>query len=85
MTRTVDASTRACVEHLDRGPLDRREIAAMIARDIPPAVRTSTSASGSPPWSLTSWTPPPRGSCCTPRTGCSGWVGRRSATQSIRI
>ncbi|ULE31066.1 3-oxoacid CoA-transferase subunit B [Mycobacterium sp. IDR2000157661] len=35
MTRTVDASTRACVEHLDRGPLDRREIAAMIAHDIP--------------------------------------------------
>jgi len=24
------------VEHLDRGPLDRRELAAMVARDIPP-------------------------------------------------
>ncbi len=33
---TLHAPTRAAVEHLDRGPLDRRELAAMIARDIPP-------------------------------------------------
>ena len=36
MTETVSASTRTTVEHLDRGPLDRRELAAVIARDIPP-------------------------------------------------
>lgn len=36
MTETVSASTRTAVEHLDRGPLDRRELAAVIARDIPP-------------------------------------------------
>lgn len=35
MTETLGTSTRPGVEHLDRGPLDRREIAAMIARDIP--------------------------------------------------
>ncbi|HEV7419266.1 MAG TPA: 3-oxoacid CoA-transferase subunit B [Mycobacterium sp.] len=35
MTKTLGASTRSGVEHLDRGPLDRRELAAMIARDIP--------------------------------------------------
>jgi 3-oxoadipate CoA-transferase beta subunit len=29
-------TTRAVVEHLDRGPLDRRELAALIARDIAP-------------------------------------------------
>jgi 3-oxoadipate CoA-transferase, beta subunit len=34
MTETVHMQT--AVEHLDRGPLDRRELAAMIARDIPP-------------------------------------------------
>jgi 3-oxoadipate CoA-transferase beta subunit len=35
MTETLGAPTRSGVEHLDRGPLDRRELAAMIARDIP--------------------------------------------------
>jgi acyl CoA:acetate/3-ketoacid CoA transferase beta subunit len=34
VTRTVGSP--AGVEHLDRGPLDRRELAAMVARDIPP-------------------------------------------------
>ena len=29
-------SRASTVEHLDRGPLDRRELAAIIARDIPP-------------------------------------------------
>ena len=34
---TLHVPTRtATVEHLDRGPLDRRELAALIARDIPP-------------------------------------------------
>jgi 3-oxoadipate CoA-transferase beta subunit len=33
---TLHSPTRAAVEHLDRGPLDRRELAAIIARDIPP-------------------------------------------------
>src|SRR4051794_16842422 len=32
MTDTLELAT---VEHLDRGPLDKRELAAMIARDIP--------------------------------------------------
>jgi 3-oxoadipate CoA-transferase beta subunit len=32
---TLHIPTRATVEHLDRGPLDRRELAAIIARDIP--------------------------------------------------
>src|ERR1700752_182388 len=32
---TLHSPTRAAVEHLDRGPLDRRELAAIIARDIP--------------------------------------------------
>lgn len=32
---TLHTSTRSAVEHLDRGPLDKRELAAMIARDIP--------------------------------------------------
>jgi 3-oxoadipate CoA-transferase, beta subunit len=32
MTDTLEFAT---VEHLDRGPLDKRELAAMIARDIP--------------------------------------------------
>ena len=35
MTGTLPASTQPGVEHLDRGPLDRRELAAMVARDIP--------------------------------------------------
>ena len=35
MTETFDVSTRSVVEHLERGPLDRRELAAVIARDIP--------------------------------------------------
>jgi 3-oxoadipate CoA-transferase beta subunit len=34
MTETIHVQTG--VEHLDRGPLDRRELAALIARDIPP-------------------------------------------------
>jgi 3-oxoadipate CoA-transferase beta subunit len=34
MTETV--RTRRAVEHLDRGPLDHHELAAVIARDIPP-------------------------------------------------
>ena len=33
---TLHVPARATVEHLDRGPLDRRELAAIIARDIPP-------------------------------------------------
>lgn len=33
---TLHAPTRSTVEHLDRDPLDRRELAAIIARDIPP-------------------------------------------------
>ena len=32
---TVRAPIGSTVEHLDRGPLDRRELAAIIARDIP--------------------------------------------------
>jgi 3-oxoadipate CoA-transferase beta subunit len=32
---TLRAPTRPAIEHLDRGPLDRRELAAIIARDIP--------------------------------------------------
>jgi 3-oxoadipate CoA-transferase beta subunit len=32
----TDADVPSIVEHLDRGPLDRRELAAMVARDIPP-------------------------------------------------
>jgi 3-oxoadipate CoA-transferase beta subunit len=32
---TLHSPTRAAVEHLDRGPLDRRELAAIIARGIP--------------------------------------------------
>ncbi|MDT5364186.1 MAG: 3-oxoadipate CoA-transferase, beta subunit [Mycobacterium sp.] len=35
MTETV-RTRPAVVEHLDRGPLDRHELAAIIARDIPP-------------------------------------------------
>ena len=33
---TLHVPSRTTVEHLDRGPLDRRELAAIIARDIPP-------------------------------------------------
>ena len=33
---TLHAPTQATIEHLDRGPLDRRELAALVARDIPP-------------------------------------------------
>jgi 3-oxoadipate CoA-transferase, beta subunit len=36
VTEILSASKRTPVEHLDRGPLDRRELAAVIARDIPP-------------------------------------------------
>ena len=43
-------------------------------------VRTSISASGNPPPSPITWTPPPMW-CCTPRTACSAWAARRSATQ----
>jgi 3-oxoadipate CoA-transferase, beta subunit len=32
---TLSAPARHTVEHLDRGPLDRQELAAIIARDIP--------------------------------------------------
>ena len=32
---TLHAPARQTVEHLDRGPLDRKELAAIIARDIP--------------------------------------------------
>jgi 3-oxoadipate CoA-transferase, beta subunit len=32
---TLHSPTSAAMEHLDRGPLDRRELAAVIARDIP--------------------------------------------------
>lgn len=35
MTGTLAASTPSTVEHLDRGPLDKREIAIRVARDIP--------------------------------------------------
>jgi 3-oxoadipate CoA-transferase, beta subunit len=35
MIKTVNDSSQKVVEQLDRGPLDRRELAAMIARDIP--------------------------------------------------
>jgi 3-oxoadipate CoA-transferase beta subunit len=33
---TLHTPSRTTVEHLDRGPMDRRELAAIIARDIPP-------------------------------------------------
>jgi 3-oxoadipate CoA-transferase beta subunit len=33
---TLHVPARSTVEHLDRDPLDRRELAAIIARDIPP-------------------------------------------------
>ena len=33
---TVHVENPTVVEHVDRGPLDRRELAAVIARDIPP-------------------------------------------------
>ena len=33
---TLHVPAGANIEHLDRGPLDRRELAAIIARDIPP-------------------------------------------------
>jgi 3-oxoadipate CoA-transferase beta subunit len=33
---TLHVPSRTTVEHLDREPLDRRELAAIIARDIPP-------------------------------------------------
>jgi 3-oxoadipate CoA-transferase beta subunit len=33
---TLRVTSPTTVEHLDRGPLDRRELAAIIARDIPP-------------------------------------------------
>ena len=33
---TLHVPSRTTVEHLDRDPLDRRELAAIIARDIPP-------------------------------------------------
>ena len=33
---TLHIPARATVEHLDRGPLDRHQLAAIIARDIPP-------------------------------------------------
>ena len=32
---TLQTSEHQTIEHLDRGPLDRRELAAIIARDIP--------------------------------------------------
>ncbi|MCW2555981.1 MAG: 3-oxoacid CoA-transferase, subunit, partial [Mycobacterium sp.] len=32
---TLHAPARQTIEHLDRGPLDRKELAAIIARDIP--------------------------------------------------
>ena len=32
---TVHVPSGSTVEHVDRGPLDRRELAAIIARDIP--------------------------------------------------
>lgn len=32
---TLHAPTQPAIEHLDRGPLDRKELAAVIARDIP--------------------------------------------------
>jgi 3-oxoadipate CoA-transferase, beta subunit len=35
VTHTLGASAPAAVEHLDRGPLDKREIATRVARDIP--------------------------------------------------
>jgi 3-oxoadipate CoA-transferase beta subunit len=35
VTGTLAASTPSTVEHLDRGPLDKREIAIRVARDIP--------------------------------------------------
>ena len=35
-TESLKAPTDVTVEHLDRGPLDRRELAEMVARDIPP-------------------------------------------------
>jgi 3-oxoadipate CoA-transferase, beta subunit len=35
VTGTLAASTPSAVEHLDRGPLDKREMAIRVARDIP--------------------------------------------------
>jgi 3-oxoadipate CoA-transferase, beta subunit len=35
-TESLKAPTDVTLEHPDRGPLDRRELAAMVARDIPP-------------------------------------------------
>jgi len=33
---TLHVASPTVVQHVDRGPLDRRELAAIIARDIPP-------------------------------------------------
>ena len=78
----------------DRPPTDRRPSIPTADRSAgtrspswspptsPPA-RTSTSASASRPRSPTT-SGPAAGSSCTPRTACSGWVRRRTATRSTR-
>ena len=61
----VDRSSRcddqhdvaAAIEHVDRGPLDRDELAADRRPRHPGRLATSTSASGSPPWSPTTCDP----------------------------
>ena len=68
------------VEHTERGPLDRQELAALVARDIPPGSYVNLGI-GQPTMSPTSSTPPPASSC-TPRTGCWGWDPPRSVTRS---
>ncbi|MDT5292442.1 MAG: 3-oxoadipate CoA-transferase, beta subunit [Mycobacterium sp.] len=79
MTETV-RTRPAVVEHLDRGPLDRHELAAIIARDIPPGSYVNLGI-GQPTLVADYLAPAPAWSC-TRRTACSGWARPPRATTS---
>ncbi len=71
------------VEHLDRGPLSRDELAARVAGDIPAGSVVNLGIGL--PTTVADYLAPDAGSCCTPRTGCWAWARRPSATRSIPI
>ncbi len=68
------------IEHTDRGPLDKDELAALVAADIPDGAFVNLGSASPPPWPTIS--PPNTESCFTPRTACWAWAVPLLVTRS---
>lgn len=68
------------IENLDREPLGKPELAALVATAIGPGSFVNLASGSRPPSPTTSRRM--RAWCCTPRTACSAWGPPRWGTRS---